>query len=258
MNETVTEQELHAYLDGQLNDARRRQVEAWLEAHPAERTRLQEYRAIDAELGQAFDAALREPVPAHLEALLADHPISPAPWRRAALVAGVALLGGVAGWWLKAVSLPPQAPQVATLQSGLVGPARVSYRVYTPEVLHPVEVTRDQEPHLVKWLSKRLGAEIKAPALDPLGFSLVGGRLLPGEQGPAALFMYESSTGQRLTLYVRRRTVDTGQTGFQYQESDGLASFYWIESPLGYVLTAPLPRDRLLKLARSVYHQLSL
>lgn len=65
-----------------------------------------------------------------------------------------------------------------------------------------MEVAADQEAHLVAWLSKRLGTPLKVPRLDTLGFGLVGGRLLPGDQGPVAQFMYQDGQGQRLTLYV--------------------------------------------------------
>lgn len=41
--------------------------------------------------------------------------------------------------------------------------AAVAYAVYSPEKRHPVEVGADQEQHLVNWLSKRLGAILKAP-----------------------------------------------------------------------------------------------
>ena len=68
----------------------------------------------------------------------------------------------------------------------------------------------DQEAHLVAWLSKRLGTQLKIPQLSGLGFNLVGGRLLPGDQGPVAQFMYQDAQGQRLTLYVRTNR-DTSQ-----------------------------------------------
>src|SRR2546422_8631539 len=51
--------------------------------------------------------------------------------------------------------------------------------------------------HLVAWLSKRVGARVRAPKLDEAGMALVGGRLLPGESGPVALFMYQTAAGDR-------------------------------------------------------------
>ena len=57
--------------------------------------------------------------------------------------------------------------------------AAIAHVVYSPEVRHPVEVAANEEAHLVRWLSKRLGIQLKVPHLGALGYSLVGGRLLP-------------------------------------------------------------------------------
>ena len=96
--------------------------------------------------------------------------------------------------------------------------AASAHVVYTPEVLHPVEVGADQEAHLVKWLSKRLGADIKAPSLVSVGYQLLGGRLLPGDSGPAAQFMYNNESGKRLTLYVRTKAKDNEATEFRFEQ----------------------------------------
>ncbi len=79
-----------------------------------------------------------------------------------------------------------------------------AYRLYAVEVRHPVEVPGDQRPHLVEWLSKRVGSPLRAPELDKVGLKLVGGRLLPGPTGATAFFMYEGPSGERFTLYCGR------------------------------------------------------
>src|SRR5439155_16750884 len=69
------------------------------------------------------------------------------------------------------------------------------------------------------WLSKRLGTEIKPPSLKPIGSELIGGRLLPGDSGQVAQFMYHDATGQRLTLYVTRETpklANQPETAFRF------------------------------------------
>ena len=118
----------------------------------------------------------------------------------------------------------------------------------------PVEVTASEEQHLVNWLSKRLGAGVRAPDLEPAGFALVGGRLLPGSDGgPAAQFMYEDQSGRRLTLYLRHAQWDSGETAFRDAERVGVSLFYWIDGPFGYALAGDLDRERLLEVARLVY-----
>jgi anti-sigma factor RsiW len=135
--------------------------------------------------------------------------------------------------------------------------AAIAHVVYSAEVLHPVEVGADQEAHLVKWLSKRLGNEVRPPDLNQAGFQLVGGRLLPGSDGPAAQFMYQDAKGLRLTLYVRTHAPDARDTAFRYEKSDRVGVFYWVDGPLGYALSGELDRARLLDVAKLVYHQLA-
>ena len=56
-----------------------------------------------------------------------------------------------------------------------------AHTVFVPEVRHPVEVKAD-EAHLVRWLAKRVGADVRAPALGSMGWQLMGGRLLPDQE----------------------------------------------------------------------------
>src|SRR5260221_14017561 len=97
--------------------------------------------------------------------------------------------------------------------------AATAHAVYSPEVRHPVEVTADDEQHLVNWLSKRLGTTLKAPKLGPGGYDLVGGRLLSGPQGPVAHFMYQVARGQRLTLYVSQQNGEPRATAFRFSQA---------------------------------------
>jgi anti-sigma factor RsiW len=133
--------------------------------------------------------------------------------------------------------------------------AIAAHRVYSVEVRHPVEVNADQETHLVQWLSKRLGRELTVPDLSPAGFRLMGGRLLPAEDGPAAQFMYENTSGERLTLYLRVGVG--GETAFRYHEEGGIGAFYWSDEGFGYAIAAKADRELLLRIAELVYKQTS-
>src|SRR5438132_1464027 len=179
-------------------------------------------------------------------------------WRRiAAVLAWLALgiaLGAPAGWYAHPErSLTQSAPDAAVLARR----AAVAHAVYSPEVRHPVEVGADDEQHLVAWLSKRLGAKVRAPKLDEAGMSLVGGRLLPGDNGPVAQFMYQSQNGRRLTLYVRTEASRNRETAFRYARENNVGVFYWIDREVGYALaSADLSKDELLRLANLVYKKL--
>jgi anti-sigma factor RsiW len=167
------------------------------------------------------------------------------------VAAAVCLLGAgaVGGWVVRDRQAPPPS-------AALVRQAAEAHRVYVVEVRHPVEVEASEEAHLVTWLSRRLGHPVKAPFLGDLGFTLVGGRLLPADGKPAAQFMYETLSGRRLTLFVRQ-LPGSAETAFRFTEDGGVRMFYWVDGPLGYALIGDVERDRLLSLARTVYTQLT-
>lgn len=148
------------------------------------------------------------------------------------------------------------AQQSSADPAGLAHRAAVAYAVYSPEVRHPVEVGADQQDHLVAWLSKRLGAQLRAPQLQALGYELIGGRLLPGQSGPVAQFMYHDAGGQRLTLYVSTEQRNNLDSGFRFAQEGQVGVFYWIDGKFGYALSAAIGKPALGKIADAVYAQL--
>jgi anti-sigma factor RsiW len=258
----ITEADLQAYADERLGAGRRAEVEAWLAAHPDEAERIASYRRVGEELRSFYEPVLAEPVPESLEHAASGKRRSGGArprWRVAALAAiwtaFVATLGTLAGWQLHASRPTP----VAALDGvTMARRAAVAHAVYSPEVRHPVEVGADQEQHLVTWLSKRLGVKVKAPMLDEAGMSLVGGRLLPGETGPVAQFMYQTDRGRRMTLYVRAESAPHRETAFRYARENNVGVFYWLERDCSYAIaSSDLSKEELLAIATTVYKQLS-
>jgi len=249
-----TDADLNAYVDGELDEAARADMETWLAADPQAAARVAAYRRQNRELHQLFDGVLDEAAPAHLVDLVRA---SPSPtgrpvWRQIAASLALLLVGAAAGWGLHGQQKAPFMEG----RPGYVERALGAHLVYAAEVLHPVEVEASQEKHLVAWLSKRLGAPLRAPQLGEVGFRLVGGRLLEEQGLPAAQFMYENDAGRRLTAYVR---ADQGQdTAFKFTGKDGLSAFYWIDAPFAYALSGDIGRAELLKVARLVYEGLDL
>ncbi|MDX1374010.1 MAG: anti-sigma factor [Burkholderiales bacterium] len=249
----ISEADLQAYVDGRLAEPRRAEVEAELAASPELVAHVEACRAQSEALRGAFQPVLEEPIPVRL--LDATRP----PARRGvAIAAGVlcALLGGAAGWAIN--EMFDRDVQLSRAQAPLPLRAAVAHAVYSPEVRHPVEVGADQEAHLVAWLSKRLGAPVRAPKLDSEGYRLMGGRLLPGESGPVAHFMYQCEKGTRVTLYVRTEAPDHEETAFRYADQGNVRVFYWIDRTFGYALSsADIDRERLLRVANAAYRQLN-
>lgn len=255
MSEPVTEADLQAYADGNLAEERRAAVAAWLNAHPDDAERIDSYRRIAEELRTSYDTVLHEPVPERLQRAL-RRPRT----RWIALVAGWVVLGialgGIAGWQVRGMQAAPTP--VADNAGALARRAAVAHATYSPEVRHPVEVGADQEAHLVTWLSKRLGTQLRAPKLEGVGYSLVGGRLLPGESGPVAHFMYQCNRGTRVTLYVRSDMASNRSTAFRYAREGNVGVFYWVDGRSGYaVSSADISKEDLLNVANAAYQQLN-
>lgn len=277
--------DLHAWADGRLEGERLRRFEARLDRDDALRAEAQAWQRQAQALKALGRGTLDEPVPRHLvDAALGSAPdAGPDAGSEARPDAGPgdsATGAGTSAWrggdprvWLAAATLAAlawsvgwishakfAAPAAQLAQAGapaFVRDALAAHVVYTPEVRHPVEVAAAQHEHLVQWLSKRLGAPLTVPSLDALGWSLVGGRLLPGADGARAQFMYQDASGARLTLYVADAGPQAGDTAFRFDSDGRLAAFYWIDGRFGYTLSAQTDRATLLALAEEVYRQLT-
>lgn len=271
----VTEAELHAAADGQLTPERQREVEAWLAQRPEEAARVESYRAQKRALHALFDPVGSEAVPERL--LRAAR--APAPgrrrWRQIAAGLVIGLVGAGLGWSLRGAMPGDPSPARAAAgppDAGFARRAAIAHAVYAPDQRRPVEVDAAQEDQLVAWLSRRMGAPMKPPRLQSVGYSLEGGRLLPGGRGPVAQFMYRNAAGRRLTLYVSdeeagaapARPADaadaqpagTAGTAFRFVREGDVNVFYWIDGPFGYAIAAEADREALSSVSSEVHRQL--
>jgi anti-sigma factor RsiW len=244
-NSPVTEDELHAHVDGELAADRRAAVEAWLATHPEDVARVAAWRAQAEAIRARYGAVAAEPAPGRLKL---DRLTRGRSWKGMAAAATIAafLVGGVAGWMARGASAAaPTGFELFTAE------ALEAHKLYVVEVRHPVEVPGAERAHLVQWLSKRLGYELRAPDLEPIGLKLVGGRLLPGPTGPSAFFMYEGASGERFTLYCAR--ASDGETAMRYHAESPAAALYWADGHIAYVISGPAERERLSQVAQAAY-----
>ncbi len=270
----VTDDELHAFVDGQLAAARVAPVLDWLQAHPRDAARVVEWQAQRLHLRRlAREIDVGTTPPALTEVVRRAAGVARrrfGAWQAAAaaLLLAVGLVGGVAGarWWAQwaasdvaSVAGRANGNAVATPASPVfVREAALAHAVFVPEKRHPVEVTAADEAHLVQWLSRRLGTPLKVPSLAERGYRLLGGRLLPGADAPRAQFMYENTQGQRVTLFVAVFAADRApaDTSFRSLRNAAGESFYWVENRFGYALSADIDASSMQALARDVYEQL--
>lgn len=248
-NIPVTEDELHAYVDNELPAERNQAVEAWLATHPDDAERVGAWRSFGDELHRRYGSIADEPVPRRLEL---DRLVArPRQWIWGAIAAVLLafVVGSGAGWMARNAWATEMSPAEA-----LRDEAVAAHKLYTGEVRHPIEVSVNDQDHLLSWLSRRVGTTLRAPDLTKYDLKLLGGRLLPGIDAPAALFMYENASGERVTLYCT--PLKTPTTAMIYKETDDTASVQWTENDYGWVVSGSVNKDKLKVIATTAYEQL--
>lgn len=252
----ITEADFVAYADARLEPAERALVEAWLAEHPEDRKMVDGWRAQTDMLRAALDPTLAAPVPDALTRILSRPPARRRPWIPVALAASLALAIGLGGGLLLGRSGLPFGGQEDDRADIIARAGYRAHKMYTAEVRHAVEVPASDKDHLVSWLSKRVGAPLKAPDLSADGLQLLGGRLLPVQGEPAAQMMYEAANGERYTLFVTRAD-GAPRSSFHFEEWDTVDCYYWVDGDLAYALNGPKDRAKLLSIAMKVYEQTS-
>src|SRR2546423_13916646 len=95
---SISEEELHAYVDGQIAGGECAAIEKWLESHPEDAARVAAWRAQAEAIRARYGAVASEPTPPRfdLERLTRAHH----KWSRLAAAAAffAFLVGGIAGW----------------------------------------------------------------------------------------------------------------------------------------------------------------
>lgn len=269
---SIDEDDFQAFVDGQLPPERCRAVMAYLAAHPDESSRMSDYRTLSEGLHSLYDEVLYEPLPVRLRVARYRGRTS---WRdrlqrwfgfgamglTPRLVGLTALLAASAasGWWLHGNQVV--LAEIETPAMSFAKQATSAHLVYVPDMRHPVEFGADQEEKMLLWLSERLGATVHVPRLQDLGFSLIGGRLLPAGSQPAAQLMYEDPQAQRITLYIRNRWKSSSpgqpERSVSYATEDQVGLVYWIEGPFAYALIGAMDREQLFATAETVQRQLT-
>ncbi|PLZ01932.1 transcriptional regulator [Burkholderia sp. WAC0059] len=270
---TITDDDLHAYVDGSLPDERRAAVEAALDRDPALAARVSDYFALNQMFHERFDRVLGEPVPARLAAPAAAR----RGWRAANLPRFGAQFAGLAAALVLGIGIGTET----RIGSSLMQPVRfalqgnddnlarmasadspasfakeaaLAHVVYMPAVQRPSDMDSGHEDDFSQWMSAQLGTDTHAPVLTAAGFELTGGRMLPGH---VAQYMYRSAKGERLTVCVAHRDTSADTTAFQFYEDGPVRVFYWVDGKFGYAVSGGLPKSELLSVSHDIYGQLT-
>jgi anti-sigma factor RsiW len=248
----VSEEDLHAYVDGRLDAERRDAVDRYLRNHPDVAASITTDISQRNALREAFGAYAVSPTPPHLnltrlveERIRRRH----GSWRVAAAILLALGVGAGGGLWFGS---RPVAGIGALAQE-----AAISYIVYAVDEHRPVEIQADQRNVMTRWLSNRLNRQVAPPDLAAAGYELLGGRLVASPHGAAALFVYENADHKRLIIYMRPMAGPGKTTTIKVIDVDDLDGCAWIEQGIGYSLIAKEDYAHILELSRDVRQELA-
>jgi anti-sigma factor RsiW len=254
---------LVAYLDGELDAAARREVEAQLDADPTAAERLAALARSDTLVRAAYDEVLHEPVPERLiAAARGGAPASEAPkilpfkrhrpggapparWRSALPIAAsiVGLLVGVGGTYLGLGKLAPgggQRPgaEAAAVNNVWLDNAAGYFKLLASagdNALIDVPATGDTREALQK-ISQSLPQEVRLPDLKPWGLNFRGARLVVVEGRPAAQLVYTTDNKAigPLTLIIGSSKQPDISPTFDHRQDVNL--LYWRHQGRAYAL----------------------
>ena len=257
------EADLNGFVDGRIDPVRATALAESLASDPEARARMDAWKRQNESLRTMFASVLYEPVPARLMASSmptrsASAEIKPRKdaadpgLARGVLVTtsiGMALvglaLGTLAGLELDRFGLSrPAAPAFAdtalerpAASRALSDVATEAHLTYIGDALRPVELTAAEAPKLTRWIQRRLGPEARIPDFNRQGWTLVGGRILPGSRGPAAFLVYGNGS-DRLGLTMSRSAESRAVTTAGNNGVDPVSATSWADETYQYVLTS--------------------
>ena len=220
----ISTEDLHAFVDGQLDADRHAAVAEHLAAHPDAAAKVAAYQSQNEAIAALFGPAGNEPVPAHLSPFSLAAGIRQERgrfWQMAAAAVLVFAVGIGAGYALRGPSVPVLAPD-----ERLIAAAVDAHQLFVEQKRHPVEVAATEKAHLTSWLSSSLDRRLAMPDLSGVELTLVGGRLLPSGSNAAAQIMYETASGDRVTLYITPRLSDEAEAA-RFEQIGTLTAYYW-------------------------------
>jgi anti-sigma factor RsiW len=278
---------LIAYLDGELEVAQRREVEAWLDADPAARQRMAALAESANLLRLAFDEAIREPVPDRLVAAARGETsppqagaqiltfrrragaqiVAPRVWRIglpvAASLFGLLVGGGVTYLGAGRLALNGVAGKQPALEATaandlwLDNAAGYFKLVVSAGDNPPMDVPATGDPReALQKISQSLPQEVRLPDLKPWGLSFRGARLVVEEGRPAAALVYTTDNkaiGPLGLIIGSSKQPDTSPTFDRRQDVNLL---YWRHQGRAYALVGQADIGYLWGIANDVAWQL--
>jgi anti-sigma factor RsiW len=243
----VAEEELHAYIDGELPPGRARAVAAALESDPVLAARVAAFKADKAALAMAFGPIARQAVPAAWIARIeqaAAQPVHRDARRRVlwavALAACVVLVLG------RAAQLDRGLPD-----GSILAQAEAAQQGRTPAVTRLTGAALADAASRDATLADAVGLKLRAPDLARMGWRLDEIDIY----AKAAALRYSTVSGGTLTLFVR---PSAGAPWFDLRKSGSIRECIWQDEVVGAVMMGDMSAGQMMRVAGAAYAALNL
>jgi anti-sigma factor RsiW len=237
------EHDLHAWMDGEADEATAERVERYLKDNPQAAAQVAGWRADAQQLRQAISRhspAMDRPHPQYLRRQMRQQRLRQL--ATACMLVLAVSLGGVAGRQLKeSQTMSSPQPMEDAVQA---------YKIFDNQTQTPMDVLASQHAELSSWVARYFINGNPPPNLEQFGFRLVGARLMATAQGPAALIMYQDPQGTRVGWYIR--PLDPVKLPHGERQADDVMAQYWSDQHYNYALVTPVNSSGVSGLRKAV------
>ncbi len=231
--------ELHAYVDGDLDEDAMARVEAYLRENPDTAAKARDYLQQKDDLrGFARQKMPGDGPPAmyDLAERLAKRlkPSHLFGWRRALVMSALFIAG-----WIGHIAYVPLVD----------GPAFANELVQAHILTSgdPSEVLPISQERMSK-LFARIGELERLPDLRRFGFDAIGAQLMPSDEG-AVLHVLYRDPANRTVSYFLLHDSDEAEIPLNVLHRDGITTAYWQHEHSRYALAAPISDDQIADIA---------
>ncbi|WP_276120702.1 anti-sigma factor family protein [Pararhizobium qamdonense] len=261
---------LSAYLDGEVSDAERKELEQLIARDDEARRLLEMLQAGNAFGNKAFEEFLHDPVPLSLVRRIKQGPgvnpktervVTATPrqakqrlWPRALAASLVLLLVGGSTGFIIGKTSQDNVPQleVAAARTWLDDIADY-HRVYARQTAeHLVEVPASAGNRIEGWLASNVGVSFALPDLSSKGLTFQGARLLVAAGKPVAQLMYKDQDGDVFAICFLKSTPGTTDGKLTESMRDDIAMISWQKRAASYVVVGPSSDPSLQQLAEAI------
>jgi anti-sigma factor RsiW len=237
-----TEEELHAYLDGELPETRRRVVEAHLRTHREDARRLEAYRADGAAIARIFSRAGEAIEWSKSEPVHVNTSSSSIPWRRAAAIA-LFIAGATLGLLWQNHGTNDDLRQFGRQ-------AAIEYELLNNGKSTPVMTVSLEE--VTRALSTALGSSVQFHDPSGSGYRLVGSRVMPAVGATRVQLAFRGPDAEVITMFLEARPK-AADTPFQTVKTDTNTTVVWIDDEVACAVSGVLDPDKLEAAGRLIY-----